>query len=124
MNPPPETPGVAPDVISEAVLRALADDLGPDGDVSSALLDADASATAAFVARESGVLAGTACASEAFRQVDPSVEVTWAALDGAVLEPGQVLGEVQGRLASLLTAERTALNFLGHLSGIASLTAA
>ncbi len=109
--------------VAEAVRVALAEDLLPLGDITSCLLDAGARATAAFVAREPGVLAGTACATEAFAQVDPSVQVSWAALDGSKVAPGQVLGQVQGRLSSVLTAERTALNFLGHLSGVATLTA-
>ncbi len=109
--------------VTEAVRSALAEDLLPLGDITAALLDPGARARAAFVAREPGVLAGVACATEAFSQVDPSVTVSWRAVDGATLEAGQVIGEVDGRLASMLTAERTALNFLGHLSGVATLTA-
>jgi nicotinate-nucleotide pyrophosphorylase (carboxylating) len=109
--------------IREAVARALAEDLTPLGDITSALLPPDLRATALFVSREDGVLAGCRCADEAFRQVDPAVEVTWSADDGDRLVAGQTIGEVQGLLASVLVAERTALNFLGHLSGIATLTA-
>jgi nicotinate-nucleotide pyrophosphorylase (carboxylating) len=68
------------------------------------------------------VLAGRSCAAETFFQVDPSVEVVWELDDGDAVEAGAVLARVQGRLAAILTAERTALNFLQHLSGIASLT--
>jgi nicotinate-nucleotide pyrophosphorylase (carboxylating) len=76
-----------------------------------------------FVARDDeGVMAGRLCATEAFLRVDPSVIVEWHLDDGADLAAGAVLGRVEGPLASLLTAERTALNFLRHLSGIASLT--
>jgi nicotinate-nucleotide pyrophosphorylase (carboxylating) len=108
--------------VREAVTRALAEDLAPLGDLTSALLPADASATASFVPRHAGVLAGTACATETFAQLDRAVEVTWTAADGDRIEPGQVIGTVTGPLAPILTGERTALNFLCHLSGVATLT--
>jgi nicotinate-nucleotide pyrophosphorylase (carboxylating) len=106
--------------VREAVTRALAEDLTPLGDLSAALVPADVTAVATFVARAEGVLAGTACATEAFAQIDPSLVVTWFAEEGARVGPGTRLGTVEGALAPILTAERTALNFLGHLSGIAS----
>lgn len=109
-------------VVVEAVERALAEDLTPLGDLTSALLPADLVASAAFVARESGVLAGRSCADESFRQVDPSVVIDWSCADGDALIPGTVIATVRGPLHSILTAERTALNFLGHLSGIATRT--
>ncbi len=109
------------DAVRQAVARALAEDLTPLGDLTSRLLPPDAEAVATFVARQEGVLAGRACAEEAFRQVDPDVEIVWAAADGDRLEPGTRIGRVSGRLTTVLTAERTALNFLGHLSGVASL---
>jgi nicotinate-nucleotide pyrophosphorylase (carboxylating) len=108
--------------VRDAVARALAEDLEPLGDVTSALLPPGRQATAAFVAREEGVIAGGACARETFAQVDPSVEVEWAVDDGGAVEPGTEVGRVSGRLASILIAERTSLNFLCHLSGVASLT--
>lgn len=108
--------------VRDAVARALAEDLAPLGDLTSALLPADAAAVADFVPRVDGVLAGTACATEAFAQLDPSVEVSWAAVDGDAVSAGQVIGTVSGPMASILTAERTALNFLCHLSGIATIT--
>jgi nicotinate-nucleotide pyrophosphorylase (carboxylating) len=109
-------------VVRDAVARALAEDLVPLGDVTSALLPPEAVAEAAFVVRAPGVLAGRLCADEAFRQVDPSVVVTWSADDGDRVAPGQEVGRARGSLSSVLTAERTALNFLGHLSGIATMT--
>lgn len=117
--------GVHPPVtaVREAVERALAEDLTPLGDVTSALLPAGLTARAQFVPRDAGVLAGRLCADETFRQVDPSVEVVWSADDGDPVAAGEKIGEVTGLLASILTAERSALNFLGHLSGIATLTA-
>lgn len=108
--------------VVEAVERALAEDLTPLGDITSALLPPLLEATARFVVREPGVLAGRACAAETFRQVDVGVAVDWLADDGDVLADGQEIGRVSGRLSSILTAERTALNFLGHLSGVATLT--
>jgi nicotinate-nucleotide pyrophosphorylase (carboxylating) len=77
-------------------------------------------ASATFVARADGVLAGTACATEAFAQVDPSLRVAWLVDEGARVVAGNRLGTVSGPLAPMLTAERTALNFLGHLSGVAT----
>ncbi len=108
--------------VREAVARALAEDLTPLGDLTSGLLPTSARATAEFVARSAGVLAGRLCADEAFRQVDPDVTVEWVADDGDDVRAGQVLGRVDGPLASVLTGERTALNFLSHLSGVATLT--
>lgn len=109
--------------VREAVRRALAEDLTPLGDLTSALLDENLTATARFVPRVDGVLAGRLCATEAFAQVDAALAVTWSVDDGDRIAAGQKLGEVSGSLAAILTAERTALNFLGHLSGIATLTA-
>lgn len=119
-------PDLAPPrfVVVEAVGRALAEDLTPLGDLTSAVLPPDLRATARVVARESGVLAGAACAQEAFAQVDAEVDVLWRRDDGDRLEAGTEIASVTGWLGSLLTAERTALNFLGHLSGIATRTAA
>jgi nicotinate-nucleotide pyrophosphorylase (carboxylating) len=109
--------------LREAVARALAEDLGVLGDLtSSALIPADAAGTAHFAARRPGVLAGTATALEVFAQLDPAVTLTWAAADGDRLSAGQRIGTVTGSLRSVLTGERSALNFLGHLSGIATLT--
>ena len=109
--------------VRAAVARALDEDLTPIGDLTSALLPPDLEATALLVPRAGGVLAGRLCADEAFRQVDASLAVWWAADDGDRVAAGAEVGRVTGRLASILTAERTALNFLGHLSGVATLTA-
>lgn len=109
--------------VRAAVARALDEDLTPIGDLTSALLPPDLEATALLVPRTDGVLAGRLCADEAFRQVDASLAVSWAADDGDRVAAGAEVGRVTGRLAPILTAERTALNFLGHLSGVATLTA-
>jgi nicotinate-nucleotide pyrophosphorylase (carboxylating) len=111
-------------VVRDAVSRALAEDLGPLGDLSAALVPEQAVGTAELVCRRRGVLAGRSCAEEAFAQVDASLALTWRHDDGDSLEVGSVLAEVEGPLRSILTAERTALNFLCHLSGVATLTRA
>jgi nicotinate-nucleotide pyrophosphorylase (carboxylating) len=110
--------------VVEAVTRALAEDLTPLGDLTSTLLPDDLVAEAAFVVRDDGVLAGTACAAETFAQVDPSIGLAWHADDGDAVAAGTTVAVARGRLAPILTAERTALNFLGHLSGIATHTRA
>jgi len=112
----------AEDVV-DAVRRALREDLAPLGDLTATLVP-PALGEARFVARTAGVLAGTACATETYRQLDEAVAVDWAVDDGARIERGQLLGVVRGPFRSILTGERTALNFLGFLSGIATLTAA
>ena len=116
VHPPPEA-------VVDAVSRALAEDLGPDGDVTTALVPASATAHFALRARRDGVLAGRDCATETFRQLDPALVLEWRTDDGGVLAAGDTVMEVTGSLRPILTAERTALNFLGHLSGVATLTA-
>jgi nicotinate-nucleotide pyrophosphorylase (carboxylating) len=108
--------------VRDAVARALAEDLGVFGDVTASLLPGAANTAAAIVPREAGVLAGRLAVIETFAAVDPTVNMTWASSDGDPLEPGKPIARVEGPLASVLTAERTALNFLCHLSGVASLT--
>jgi nicotinate-nucleotide pyrophosphorylase (carboxylating) len=108
--------------VRSAVALALAEDLAPLGDLTSALLPDGATAVADFVPRQAGVLAGTSCATEVFAQLDTSVEVTWRATDGDAVAADDVIGTVAGPMASVLTGERTALNFLCHLSGIATIT--
>lgn len=108
--------------VEDAVRRALTEDLMPLGDLTALLLPDNLQASAQFVSRDTGVLAGAACAAETFRQLDDSVAVAWSLTDGDELAPGSVIATVTGRLQSIVTAERTALNFLGHLSGIATLT--
>jgi nicotinate-nucleotide pyrophosphorylase (carboxylating) len=109
-------------VVRALVSAALAEDIGPLGDLTAALVPAELTATVDVVARSEGVIAGTACATEVFAQLDPRVSVGWLVDDGEAVGRGAKLGEVSGPLRSLLTGERTALNFLCHLSGVASLT--
>jgi nicotinate-nucleotide pyrophosphorylase (carboxylating) len=122
-SPWPVTGPVDPpaSAVESAVTRALEEDVLAAGDVSAALVP-DTAVQAAVVARATGVVAGRLCAVEAFRQVDPSVVVAWRLADGSDLAPGAVVATVAGSLRSILTAERTALNFLCHLSGVATLT--
>jgi nicotinate-nucleotide pyrophosphorylase (carboxylating) len=108
--------------LQELVAAALAEDLGPLGDLTASLLPPGAMVNAELVPRADGVLAGRAAATEAFAQVDASVRVAWGAADGDAVTAGRQVGRAMGPLGSILTAERTALNFLSHLSGVASLT--
>jgi nicotinate-nucleotide pyrophosphorylase (carboxylating) len=108
--------------VREVVARALAEDLGVFGDVTASLLPGTATVAASLVARADGVLAGRSAAAATFEAVDPDIVVRWSAADGDPLGAGSLLAHVNGPLASVLTAERTALNLLGHLSGIATLT--
>jgi len=115
-----------PEVLMEPVVRrALDEDLGSAGDVTSrAVISPDATARAHVVAREEGVLAGVQPVSLTFKLVDPTVELRFEADEGASIEAGEVVATVAGPTRSILTAERTALNFLGHLSGVATATGA
>jgi len=108
--------------VRDAVARALAEDLTPLGDLTSALLPDGTACIADVVPRRDGVLAGTACATETFAQLDAAVEISWAAADGDAIAAGSTIGTVRGPMASVLTGERTALNFLCHLSGVATIT--
>jgi len=120
MNPDRHPPLHA---VREVVARALAEDLTPLGDVTSALLPRDLTATGAFVARRAGVIAGVHCVAETYRQLDSDVCIRWMVDDGDQVSPGEELGSIEGPLHTLLTGERTALNLLNHLSGVATLTA-
>lgn len=106
----------------DVVRRALIEDLTPLGDVTATLLPADVTATAQFVARDAGVIAGTACATETFTQIDPNIIFTWHIEEGTLVDPMTAIASVEGSLESILIAERPALNFLMYLSGIASNT--
>ena len=103
---------------------ALAEDLGRAGDVTAALLDVDARLRVAFVARRPGVVAGLACARLALHALDAAARFEPCTADGQAVAPGAVLARAEGNARALLSAERTALNLVGRLSGIATLTAA
>jgi nicotinate-nucleotide pyrophosphorylase (carboxylating) len=108
--------------VRQVVAAALAEDLGVFGDLTAALVPDDAVVNASLVARDGGVLAGRLAATLAFAAVDPAIVVEWSAADGDRIEREQTLARVQGPMSSVLTAERTALNLLCHLSGVATLT--
>lgn len=110
-------------LVTEAVKAALAEDLGLAGDITSAfLIPAGHHSEATFVARQEGVLAGLALAEAAFRQLDPGVTFEAIAADGDETQKGAPIARVKGATRAILGAERVALNFLGHLSGIATET--
>lgn len=113
-----------PDEVFELIRLALAEDIGP-GDVTARyFVPAGARAQAVILAKEPGVLAGVALAEAVFREVDPAISVGVKKQDGTVLAAREVVVELSGPARSILTAERTALNFLQRLSGIATQTAA
>lgn len=121
------TPAFAPlpDLLLEPLVRAaLIEDLGPNGDVTTrAVIPAATRYQARLNAREAGVVSGMQLAAIAFRLVDPSLAITLHRPDGSLCAPGDVLMQIEGAAASILSAERIALNFAGRMSGIASLTA-
>ena len=116
---------LSPLVIDDAVARALEEDLGRAGDVTSiATVPAGTPARAVVAARRPGVISGLPLVEAALRRLDPAVAITAQARDGDAVEAGASLLAVTGDARAVLGAERVALNFLGHLSGIATATAA
>lgn len=114
-----------PFLVQRAVTGALEEDLGQAGDITTdPIIPVDASAEADIVARQAGVIAGLDLAAASFETLDPQAEFTALVADGAKVEAGARIAHIKGKTRALLSAERVALNFLGHLSGIASLTAA
>lgn len=118
--PPP-----LPTIILDPIVRlALAEDLGRAGDLTTdATIAPDALLSADFRARKPGRLAGMDAATHALHLIDPSVSLQIEIDDGGALKAGSRIARIEGAARSILTAERTMLNFLGHLSGIATLTA-
>jgi nicotinate-nucleotide pyrophosphorylase (carboxylating) len=115
-----------PDLLIEPVVRAaLAEDLGRAGDITSqACIPADARLSAVLATRQTGVISGLACARLALAELDPTATFVTDAADGEHIQGGTTLAHVEGDARALLSAERTALNLLGRLSGIATLTRA
>lgn len=108
--------------IDHLIDLALKEDL-PSGDITTeAIVPLDLTATAIFLAKEDGVLAGIEVAARVFLKIDETISFKKIKDDGQEFEKGEILAEVKGKAASLLKAERTALNFLQRLSGIATLT--
>lgn len=112
MHPPAQT-------VSEDVARALAEDIG-SGDITAALIDDQSRAKARIISRDAGIACGRAWVDEVFRQLDPQVTVQWKIEDGERIQADDELFLLSGSARSLLTGERTALNFLQLLSGTAS----
>src|SRR5438132_12475943 len=111
-------------MVEPLVRAALLEDLGRAGDLTTdAIVPAGVAARAALVAREKGVVAGLDLAKLAFELIDPNIAMQVAIDDGATVMAGGVIARISGQARGILTAERTVLNFLGHLSGIASATA-
>ncbi|TYC53273.1 carboxylating nicotinate-nucleotide diphosphorylase [Marinobacter sp. BW6] len=103
----------------ENVAQSLREDIG-DGDVTARLIPAEKPARGRVITRETATIAGREWVDEVFRQVDPSVELTWQVSDGETVSPDQVLFTMQGPARSLLSSERAALNWLQTLSGVAT----
>jgi nicotinate-nucleotide pyrophosphorylase (carboxylating) len=116
MSPPP-----VPADVATVVSRAIAEDLR-DGDLTADLIARTSLAVARVVARESATLCGRAWFDETFRQLDPRVSVVWQAADGAPIAADSIVCELRGPARSIVTGERTALNFLQTLSGTATAT--
>lgn len=113
-----------PDIVLERIVRlALSEDLGRAGDLTTdATIPPDTTMFVNIVGRKDGVIAGLDAASLALRMIDTSVSLDIETPDGAAVAPGQVVARLNGSARSILTAERTMLNFMGRLSGIATLT--
>src|SRR5215472_636016 len=117
---PPPLPKI---MVEPSVRAALLEDLGRAGDLTTdAIVPAHIRAECALVARQPGVVAGLDYAITAFRLIDPAIEVIVERTDGSRLMPGDLIAAIRGPARGILTAERTALNFLCHLSGVASAT--
>ena len=110
-------------VIQDLIRTAFWEDLGRAGDLTTdAIVPDDANARARFAAREDGVIAGLNLAVRCLLFLDPGLELRLAVADGDLVAAGTQLATVEGQARAILTGERTALNFLGHLSGIATAT--
>lgn len=107
--------------IEQDVLNALKEDIG-DGDITAGLIDSTIFGSGVILSREPMVVCGIPWVNRVFFEIDPSIKLDWAVQEGDYLEKGMVLGHVKGSLRHILTAERTALNFLQTLSGVATET--
>jgi len=112
---------LAPEILS-SVERALVEDVGPGDATTEGIVPTGESLNGRIVAKESGVVAGLTVARAAFQLLDQQVDFAASVADGDVVEGGQTLAEIRGSARVILTAERTALNFLGRMSGIATRT--
>ena len=111
-------------LVEQAVATALEEDLGGVGDITTnAIIPPDAQGDASIIVRKPGVIAGLDLAAASFKSLDPDVRFTRIVEDGSKVEAGATIARIAGKTRALLTGERTALNFFGRLSGIATLTA-
>jgi len=111
-------------LVEQAVATALEEDLGGVGDITTnAIIPPDAQGDASIIVRKPGVIAGLDVAAASFKSLDPDVRFTRIVEDGSKVEAGATIARIAGKTRALLTGERTALNFFGRLSGIATLTA-
>ena len=109
--------------MKDIIALAIAEDIGDGGDITTdALVPDDATCSASFVSRRTGVLSGAASMVALFRQIDEALSLEILASEGDGLEPGQSVAKISGRVAPILAGERIALNLLSHLSGIATYT--
>jgi len=115
------TPRKLPDTLSQDVTLALAEDIG-SGDLTAALIPAQNRCEATVICREPAVISGAGWFDEVFRQLDPSVEITWQMTDGDQVDADQLLCTLKGSARRILSGERTALNFLQTLSATATRT--
>lgn len=111
-------------MVDDAVRAALQEDLGRAGDITTlATIPADAQARVVIASREEGVIAGMPLARSAFAAINPNISFETVIDDGGRVKPGSVVARIEGRARDVLSAERVALNYLGHMSGIATATA-
>ncbi len=108
-------------IVKKNVRVALEEDIG-SGDITASLISSKTQATANVITRQDAVICGTAWVDETFRQVDPDLSIEWHVSDGDAVKPNQLLFSCTGSASSLLTAERTALNFMQSLSGTATIS--
>ena len=109
--------------IQQSVQYALTEDIGSDlanGDITAQLIPADNTSHARIICRDQAIIAGTPWVNEVFKQLDPSVDIIWHVQEGQQVQPNDTLFELKGSSRSLLTGERTALNFLQTLSAVAT----
>ncbi|UCG10746.1 MAG: carboxylating nicotinate-nucleotide diphosphorylase [Dehalococcoidia bacterium] len=109
--------------VDKIIDSALAEDVSKGDVTSETLIPAELRGKASLLAKAQGIVAGTEVASRVFQRVDPSLQIEVLIQDGAKIKPGDIIVTVSGKVSSILKAERTALNFLQRLSGIATLTA-
>ena len=108
--------------VDEIIERALAEDLGDGDHTSLATIPATAMGKAVLKVKGNGILAGAEVAAKVFRKVDPEVKIVFQKKDGDFIQPGEIVFTLEGKSQLLLTAERTALNFIQRMSGIATFT--